>query len=71
MTSFLLGREMMSSCTLGMLHQYNGYHGSSILFFFLFQIGGCFIQVILYKISATGTRSSGRSKKEVAVFSIQ
>ena len=70
MMSFLLGREMMSSCTLGMLHQYNGCHGSSILFFLLFQIGGCFIPVILYKISATGT-SSGRSKKEVAVFSIQ
>ena len=41
------------------------------LFFFLFQIGGCFIQVILYKISTTGTGSSGRNKEAVAVFNIQ
>ena len=45
------------------LRQYNGRHGSNIYFFLLFQIGGCFIQVILYKISTTGTRSSGRNKK--------
>ena len=45
--------------------------GAALIIFILFQIGGCFIQVILYKISTTGTRSSGRNKQEVAVFNIQ
>ena len=55
--------------SLCMLQRYNGHHGSSI-FFLLFQIGGCLIQVILYKISTTGTWSSGHNKKEVAVWSV-
>ena len=38
--------------------------------FSLFQAGGCIIHVILHKISTTGT-SSGRNKKEVAVFNTQ
>ena len=40
--------------------------GATFIILLLFQIGGCFIWVFLYKISTTGT--SGRNKKRGGCF---